>query len=204
MKMIMSFYSVCAPSYTDPSFWPDLISNTAGGATEAFYDPDFPFPTFILNFSFNLHFDLVVNSALDLFFFFHNFFSFSLSAIANSSSIWFLDWKRSWAMENTWSSLCRMIWARNAFTSKILWWDNCDVAAFVFSTFPCREVFQARRQSLSIVIFCTILSRETVPLSALHLLSSWRFWWGCVVSVEVVSAGCWYTTSVSEMASICL
>ena len=95
-------------------------------------------------------------------------FSVTPSAISNASSILLYNLKQSWAMENTCSSWFRMIWAQNAFASKHFWWANCDVVAFAFSICPWREVFRARRQSLSIVIFCTILSRETIPLAALH------------------------------------
>ena len=118
-----------------------------------FLTPTFLLQLFFCIFSFNLHFDLVINSALDLFLFFHKNFSVTLLAIANASSILLLNWKQSWDMENTCSSWCRMIWARNAFASKKFSWDNYDVVAFALSTYPWRGVFWARRQSLSIVIF---------------------------------------------------
>ena len=132
------------------------------------------------------------------------FFSVTLSAIANASSTWLSNWKQSWAMENTCSSWCRMIWPRNAFVSKIFWWANCDVSAFALSTCPWIEVFREIRQSLSIVIFCNILSFETTPLADLHWLYAQHFWVVCVVSVEVFSTGGWSTTSVSAMASLWL
>ena len=100
--------------------------------------------------------------------------------------------------------LFRMILARNAFASKICFWANCYVAAFALLTCPWREVFRERRQSLSVVIYCTILSHETTPLAALHWLYDKRFWGGCVVLLELVSAGGWSTTPVSEMSSLCL
>ena len=85
--MLVSFDSVCAPSYPDPGFCPNSIYNAPGGATEALPDPDVPSPIFLLHFSFNLHFYLVINSALDSFTFFPKTFSVTLSAISNASSI---------------------------------------------------------------------------------------------------------------------
>ena len=61
-------------------------------------------------------------------------FPVTLSAISNASSIWLSKLKRSWSMENKFSSWCRMIWARNDFASKHVRWDDYDVTFFALST----------------------------------------------------------------------
>ena len=205
MNMFTSFDSVCAPSSSDPGFCPDSISNAPGGATETLPDPGVPSPTFILHFFFQLEFwscDQQLLWFVSLFF--TRRFPVTLSAIVNVSSIWLSNWKQSWAMVNIWSFWCHMIWDWNAFASKMFWWADCDVAAFALSTCPWREMFRARSQSLSIVICCTILSRETISLAALHWLYTWCFCGGSVVSMEVISAGGWSTTTISAMAYLCL
>ena len=63
--MLMYFDSVCTPSFPYPGIWPDSISNAPGGAIEALPEPDVPSPNFLLHFSFNFYFDIVVKIALD-------------------------------------------------------------------------------------------------------------------------------------------
>ena len=78
MNILTYFDSVCATSSPDTVFWPYSISNTPGGTTKALPDPDVLSPNFLFHFSFNLNFDLVINSALDSFLFFHKKFFTSL------------------------------------------------------------------------------------------------------------------------------
>ena len=94
MNMLTSFIQFVLLHPLILFFCPDSIFNAPGGATEALPDLNVPSPTFFCIFSFNLHFDLMINSAIDLFLFLHNNFQVTLSAITNSPSIWLSNWKK--------------------------------------------------------------------------------------------------------------